>query len=180
MKMITPDYLNRAELWLLMTMLAYFLVNGAQLFETAVLIPRWSAKPPASLSVLQGPYAPDLKTFWVVAHSLHEMTFLVAIGLCWQISPVRNALLFIFAAHFLIRLWTLGYFAPNIMNFQQANIDGVSTQLPLAVGKWRRLNYIRVTLFLLLSVAVAVVHWKLKTGQFNTGRTTLPHQIIEP
>ena len=42
---ITESYLSRAELWMTITTLAYFLMNGAQIFETAVLVPKWTANP---------------------------------------------------------------------------------------------------------------------------------------
>jgi len=159
---VTDEYLNRAELWMLLTTLAYFLMNGAQLFETAVLVPKWTAKPPGSLSVLQGPYAPDLKTFWIVAHSIHELSFIAAIIFCWKFPQIRYALLIIFGAHIAIRLWTLGYFAPNIMAFQKADVQLVSTELQAAVARWRNLNYIRVVAFVALSIGVAVIYYKTR------------------
>ena len=162
MKTLTIEYLSRAETWLLITTLAYFLMNGAQLFETAVVIPKWTARPPESLSILQGPYRPDLKTFWIAAHSLHEITFIAAIVLCWQIPQARYALLLIFAMHFLVRLWTIGYFAPNIMNFQKTDIHAASADIRSAVSRWRNLNYIRVAAFLALSLAVAAVYLQVK------------------
>ena len=115
--------------------------------------------------VLQGPYAPDLKTFWVVVHSVHEITFLAAIVCCWQIPPVRYALLLLFAAHFVIRLWTIGYFAPTIMAFQTMSIEPVSAEVQAAVGRWRNLNYIRVAAYVGLSVAVAIVYGQVRNVQ---------------
>lgn len=40
MNLITTAYLCRGETRLLMTTLFYFLMNGAQLFETAVIVPK--------------------------------------------------------------------------------------------------------------------------------------------
>ena len=158
---VTHEYFNRAEFWMLITMLAYFLMNGAQIFETAVTIPKWSANPPASLSVLQGPYAPDLKTFWIVAHSLHELTFIAAIILSWKLPQVRYALLVIFGLHFGVRVWTIGYFAPNMMAFQKLDVTTLSSEVQAAVIKWRNLNYVRVGAFLALSVGVAVLYYRM-------------------
>lgn len=154
---LTHDYLARAEFYMALTTLAYFLMNGAQLFETAVLIPKWTANPPASLSVLQGPYAPDLKTFWIVAHSIHELTFMASIGFCWQLPSIRSELLLIFGLHIALRLWTLSYFAPQIMAFQKVDTALASSEIQAAVKRWRQLNYLRVAAFVGLSVWTALL-----------------------
>src|SRR5690606_7055986 len=119
MEQLTAHYLTRAEIGLFITTLAYFMMNGAQLFETTVIIPKWTASPPESLAMLGGKYGFDLKTFWIVTHSLHEITFLLALIFCWKIDPVRNWLLFLFFLHVAVRAWTLLYFAPNIVEFQK-------------------------------------------------------------
>jgi hypothetical protein len=116
MESATASDLTRAEIWLCITILTYFLMNGAQIFETFVLVPKWTAAPPESFGILKGM---DLKTFWIVVHSIHEITFVLAILFCWKIAPVRNGLLFLFAIHFAVRVWTLSFFAPNIMDFQK-------------------------------------------------------------
>lgn len=162
MNILHPAYFNRAELWLLISTLGYFLLNGAQLFETAVLVPKWSSRSPQSLSVLQGEFAPDLKTFWIIAHSLHELTFIAAIVCCWQLTGVRNSLLVIFGLHFAVRLWTIGYFAPQLMGFQKMDVTQVSDHLTAAVLRWKNLNYFRVLLFMALSVWFAWVYVQLK------------------
>ncbi len=60
-------------------MLAYFLLNGAQLFETFVLVPKWTDGPPESFVCFCAPHGIDLKTFGIVAHSVHEVTFILAL-----------------------------------------------------------------------------------------------------
>ena len=51
MENITRDYLAKAEIWLFITTLIYFLMNGAQIFETAVLVPKWTVSPPQSFGL---------------------------------------------------------------------------------------------------------------------------------
>lgn len=163
MNTITTSYIARAETWLLITTLAYFLLNGAQLFETAVLVPRWSSNPPQSLHYFKAPYDLDLKTFWIVAHSVHEITFILAIVFCWHILPVRNGLLLLFAIHFAVRVWTLTYFAPNIIRFQ-AIANGVPAgelDLVAKAAQWRLLNYIRVAVFCAISLGLIPLWYKL-------------------
>jgi len=143
------------ETWLFITTLLYFLMNGAQIFETAVIVPKWSAAPPQSLQMLRGKYAIDLKTFWIVMHSIHEITFLLAIVFCWSIDPVRPWLILLFAIHFAVRVWTLAYFAPAIMAFQKMQGTAkTSIDLHSRAARWRVLNYVRVGIFIAVSLGL--------------------------
>lgn len=155
MNTITDTYLSRAENWLFITTLVYFLMNGAQIFETAVIVPKWTASPPQSFKILQGTYGIDLKTFWIVIHSIHEITFIIAIIFCWKIEPIRNGLLVLFAIHFAVRVWTLMYFAPNIIDFQKiTSLTESASSLIQRVNQWRILNYIRIAIFIAVSIGL--------------------------
>ncbi|ABG59360.1 conserved hypothetical protein [Cytophaga hutchinsonii ATCC 33406] len=155
MHLLTADYLSRAELWLFITTGMYFLMNGAQIFETAVLVPAWSAAPPESFPMLQGKYGIDLKTFWIVIHSIHELTFIAALVFCWKIEPIRTGLLILFAVHFGVRIWTILYFAPNMMDFQKiTSVTDTAADLIQRVNQWRVLNYIRVGIFIAVSIGL--------------------------
>ncbi|MEQ9442915.1 MAG: hypothetical protein RIG62_28005 [Cyclobacteriaceae bacterium] len=98
-----PQRYTRADLWLLLTIAAYFIMNGAQLWETAIMIPAWTQAPPASLIFFQGPYALDFKNFWIVVHSLHEVIFIVALVFNWR-THRRWPLLLLFLAHLGVRI----------------------------------------------------------------------------
>lgn len=165
MNLLVNSELGRAQLALLLTTLVYFAMNGAQIFETAVLIPKWSAAPPESFGLLRGPYALDLKTFWIVAHSVHELTFIAAIVLCWKLE-LRNPLLVLFALHLAVRVWTLAYFAPQIIDFQAiATVTESPVDLTERVQHWRSWNYLRVGIF--LAVSFGMVPLCLRASQLG-------------
>lgn len=152
---MNATYLLKAEIWLVITTLIYFLMNGAQIFETAVIVPKWTSAPPESFQLFRGRYGLDFKKFWIVLHSIHELTFLAAIASCWRVGPVRNGLLVLFAIHFAVRVWTLFYFAPAIIEFQRiANAGGTGELLKSRTTRWRRLNYIRVGAFIAVSLGL--------------------------
>jgi len=162
MNNITAAYLIRAEIWLLLTTFIYFLMNGAQIFETAVIVPRWTASPPESFQLFKGKYGLDLKTFWIVLHSIHELTFIGAIIFCWKLDFLRNWLLVLFTIHFAVRVWTLVYFAPNIIAFQKiSNTSNEGVDLISRTKRWRNLNYLRVGLFIAVSIALIPLYVKL-------------------
>jgi hypothetical protein len=167
MNALTVNILTRAEIWLCITTLIYFLMNGAQIFETFVIVPKWTASPPESLHYFKGKYALDLKTFWIIIHSIHEITFILAIVFCWK-SDIRNPLLLLFAIHFLVRAWTILYFAPTIMEFERmANAENITQNLINKAALWRKLNYIRVGIF--LAVSIGLIPLCMKALNLRTG-----------
>lgn len=162
MENITASYLTRAELWLCITTLIYFLMNGAQIFETLVFVPKWAASPPYNFKLLLDGQGASLKNFWIVFHSLHEITFILAIVFCWKIDPVRNWLLILFAVHFAVRVWTLSYFAPNIIDFQKvAENPALAKDLINRTSLWQTLNYLRVGIFIAVSIGLIPLCIKL-------------------
>lgn len=162
METITATALTRAEFWLCTTTLLYFLMNGAQIFETLVFVPKWTASPPDNFKLLLDGRGVSLKSFWIILHSLHEITFILAIIFCWKIDPIKNWLLVLFAIHFAIRIWTILYFAPNIMDFQKlADMPSQAKDLIKRVLRWQILNYIRVGLFIAVSIGLIPLCVKL-------------------
>ena len=162
MEHITTSYLTRAETWLCITTLIYFLMNGAQIFETLVFVPKWAASPPDNFNLLSDGRGTSLKFFWIIFHSLHEITFLLAIIFCWKIEPVRNWLLILFAIHVCVRVWTLSYFAPNIIDFQRiAESSSPAKDLVSRTSVWQTLNYIRVAIFMAVSIGFVPLFVKL-------------------
>jgi hypothetical protein len=162
MENITVSQLTRAELWLCITTLIYFLMNGAQIFETLVFVPKWTASPPDNFKLLLDGRGMSLKFFWIIFHSLHEITFILAIVFCWKIDPVRNWLLILFAIHFAVRVWTLWFFAQNIMDFQKIAEDpALAKDLISRTSLWQTLNYVRVAIFIAVSIGLIPLCIKL-------------------
>lgn len=162
MESLTTTYATRAEIWLCITTLLYFLMNGAQIFETFVFVPKWTFSPPDNFKLLSDGKGASLKFFWIIFHSLHEIAFILAIIFCWKILPVRNWLLILLVAHIAVRIWTLVYFAPHIIYFQKiAESPVVPENLPSRVSLWQTLNYVRVTLFIIISLGLIPLCIKL-------------------
>jgi hypothetical protein len=155
MSMPSRGYVKRALLWLVTTTAVYLLMNGAQIFETLLIVPAWTAAPPASLGLFQGAYGLDFKAFWIVFHSLHEITFILALAVCWKLKTVRHWLLALLVVHMAVRVWTLAYFAPTIIRFQSISPSpGVDPALIQEAARWRTLNLVRVALFMAVNLAL--------------------------
>lgn len=158
--------LNTPTQWLLWCIMAYFAMNGAQLWETANLVPAWTTAPPASLKFFQSPYGIDLNVFWIVTHSVHEVIFIVALILNWRDKRRRIPMLWLFAAHLGVRVWTILYFAPTIIWFQSLPISPtVDRALVEKATLWRNLNYVRVGLFIIINVCMVFLIRSPKTNQ---------------
>ncbi len=128
-------------------------MNGAQIFETLVFVPKWTDSPPNNFKLLLDGQGTGLKTFWIVFHSIHEITFILAIVFCWEIELIRHWLLILFAIHFAVRIWTVSYFAPNIIRFQKiAETQSKEENLLSKASVWQKLNYLRVSIFMALSI----------------------------
>lgn len=162
MENITSNYLARADIWLCVSTLIYFLMNGAQIFETLVFVPKWTVSPPDNFKLLLDGKGVSLKNFWIGFHSLHEITFILALIFCWKIDPVKNWLLILFAVHIAVRVWTLAFFAPNIIKFQKmAGTQLSSNELISRTSLWQTLNYVRVAIFIAISCGLIPLCIKL-------------------
>ena len=150
------DNQYRANLWLFIATAAYFLMNGAQLWETAIMIPAWTAAPPESLFFFNGPYGLDFKNFWIIVHSSHEVLLILALIFNWPFKKRRNLMLLLLVAHIGVRVWTLQYFAPTIIEFQAIEVeDMINSTLADKASRWRNLNYLRVGLFFIINLGYA-------------------------
>ena len=159
---MASQHLTQGLLWLVTTTALYFLMNGAQIFETALIVPSWTASPPESLGIFQGNHRLDFKEFWIVFHSLHEVTFILALVFCWNIQGVRNWLLVLLSAHIGVRIWTIVYFAPTIFAFQQVPyVPGIDPDLVAKATRWRNLNCLRVAIFMAINLALLPVIFRV-------------------
>lgn len=171
MDALSQNYLDRAETWMIVTTLAYFLMNGAQIFETAVIVPKWTAEPPESFVLFKGKSGLDFKWFWIACHSLHEITFVLALVFCWKLAEIRNWLLLLFILHLAVRIWTLAYFAPKIIGFQNTGIVDNISNIAEKTAQWRNLNYFRVAFFLLISFGLLPICYRVISLKLAMART---------
>jgi hypothetical protein len=135
--------LSNPKFWILLNTVFYFLMNGAAIFETIVIIPQWSKNPPESLLFFRKPYALNLKGFWIGMHSIHEIFFIISIIMSWG-TEYQTPLLIIFIIHMLIRVWTITYFAQKILHFEKvANLEIIvpTDELVADCKKWVSSNF---------------------------------------
>jgi hypothetical protein len=126
---------------------------GGSLYEALVVYPAWSASPPATLALLQGPNSVNSTPFWIPIHVSLEIMLAVALALNWRARARRNLVLLGIGIHMLVRVWTFMYFIPEILAFTSIAPNGpYSGELVACTELWGQLGWIRRALIGLDSV----------------------------
>jgi hypothetical protein len=148
---------------MLWNILIYFLINGSQIFETLVFIPKWTDNAPNNFNLILDKPGVSLKSFWTIFHSIHEIIFIITIIVCWNLPFVKLWLIILFTLHFAVRVWTILYFAPAIIRFQKIATESESddNRISEMVLRWKQLNALRVILFILISLALVPLYFTL-------------------
>jgi hypothetical protein len=134
-------------LWLYAVMAS--VVFGASVYETLVVHPAWSRKPPESLRGFVGTPVSrmNIAVFWKAAAPLYSLGALAALGLAFLAGSQGVALMVSTACAVVAVGWTLVYFRPNIDRFLgTAGGDTPTERLQIEVRLWIRLNWIRTGL----------------------------------
>ena len=125
------------------------LVFGASVYETLVVHPAWSRKPPESFRGFVGTPVSrmNIAVFWVPVAPLYALSALAALGLAFRTGSQGVALTVSAACAVAGVAWTLVYFRPTIQRFLEAEGGNASPErLQIEVHRWIRLNWIRVGL----------------------------------
>lgn len=156
--MFSTNYYLRANLWLIITIVLYAMVNGAGYWETFNVVPLLASDPPLSFHIFQGPYGLRYEKFWIIIHTVHEISFILAIWLNWKITKRRYLLFIAFGAHILLRIWTLLYFAPVLNGFWDYP---VGTKIDIALQQqtesWKNWNLLRVFLYSTVNIGILAI-----------------------
>jgi hypothetical protein len=134
-------------LWFYAVMVS--LVFGASVYETLVVHPAWSRKPPESFRGFVGTPVSrmNIPAFWVPVAPLYALSALAALGLAFRAGSQGVALIVSTACAVAGVAWTLVYFRPTIERFLEAGGGNTPTErLQIEAHRWIRLNWIRVGL----------------------------------
>ena len=150
-------------LWLYAVMAS--VVLGASVYESLVVHPAWSRKPPESFVGFMG--APvsrmNIPAFWIPAAPLYALTGIGALAVAlWAGSP-PVPLIVSAACAVSVVVWTVVYFRPTIGRFlESGGGDAPAEHLQSDVRRWILLNWIRVAM-------VAVSWWGALTATAAQG-----------
>ena len=145
--------LYATALWLYAVMAS--LVLGASLYESLVVHPAWSRKPPESFVGFVG--APisrmNIPAFWVPVAPLYALSSLGALAAALWAGSLTMPLAVSAACAVSGVVWTLVYFRPTIGRFLETGGGNTpAKRLQSEARRWILLNWIRVAM-------VAVSWW---------------------
>lgn len=133
---------------ILSTGLAGLLANiglGGGIYEHGVVDPAWPRRPEI---VQPGKGGISRARFWIPAHTVFEVSLLVALYLGWSDANVRTALLVALAAHVIMRVWSAFDMIPKALAFEKAEtVDEADAR------HWIHRSLMRLPLALLTSLA---------------------------
>lgn len=125
------------------------LVFGASMYETLVVHPAWSRKPPDSFRAFMGEPVGrmNIAGFWKVVAPLYALSALAALGLGVGAGNPGRALIVSATCAVLTVAWTLVYFRPTIERFLLTGGGGAPAErLQAEARRWIGLNWLRTAL----------------------------------
>ncbi|MEO6131926.1 MAG: hypothetical protein ABIQ02_08755 [Saprospiraceae bacterium] len=140
------------NLLLILASICFIIVIGGAVYEHIVIVPAWSAAPPASLSMYQGKYGINPAPFWMM---IHPITLLLLIGSLitnWKNNRKKN-ILFVLVSYFAVLVITSIYFVPELLSITQTPYqDTVDTSLVHRASMWEMLSLVRLAFLVVLAI----------------------------
>jgi hypothetical protein len=134
--------------------LSFIIVIGGAVYEHMAVVPRWSAAPPSSLAMFQGPYGLNPAPFWQIIHPITLLFFIAALISNWK-TLRRKLILVVFGGYFLILIITAIYFVPELISVTgTAFSETVDADLTRRAGQWETLSLVRLIFLLGLAITL--------------------------
>jgi hypothetical protein len=126
------------------TCLLLSIVTGGAVYEHMVVVPKWSAAPPASLSMLQGPYGLDAAPFWQTIHPITLLFFIITLIISWK-TPRRKNVLIAMGFYVAVLAVTAIYFVPELISIVTTPYsDTIDAALTKRAKLWEMLSIVRL------------------------------------
>lgn len=132
--------------------LSFAVVIGGAIYEHMAVVPRWSAAPPASLSMFQGKYGLDPTPFWKTIHPV-TLLLLTASIILFRKTGSMPYLLTTTTGYVIVLIITFVFFVPELIAITGApyseNIDGSLTK---RAKQWEILSLVRLSFLIALAI----------------------------
>lgn len=146
-----------ANVSLLFACLSTALMLGGGVYESLVIMPQWSVRPPASFAIVQPRTGVPLQRFWIPVHILITIGIVASLITNWKYPDRRAFVIVALSSYALMRAWSFAYFIPEMLRFQKVPIDQPQTAALLdRVRAWTRLTWLREPLDLVTQVSLLI------------------------
>ncbi|MEP6793419.1 MAG: hypothetical protein ABJB16_03770 [Saprospiraceae bacterium] len=126
-------------------------VFGGGVYEHVVLVPRWSAAPPSSLLMFNGPFGIQGEDFWIPIHPI-TLFFLGGALIANWYSNRRRKILIVMGGYIVILVMTFGFFVPELITLIGTPYhDHVDPELVRRASTWETLSLIRLSVIAILA-----------------------------
>jgi len=144
----------RKDLLYALCCLAFAIIIGAAVYEHLIVVPRWTAAPPVSLAMFQGPYGLKPELFWKLIHPVNMLLFGLALLTHWK-SARRKPLLIVLSAYITILAITAVYFVPELIAITTTPISNIpDPELTRRASLWEVLSHVRLGVLVILSLVL--------------------------
>jgi hypothetical protein len=145
---------------------------GGGLFEHIVLMPQWSASPPASFSIIQPGTGVPLQRFWIPVHTAITIFLLLSLILTWREIKVRRLLIIGLVSYIVMRVWSGLFFIREMLEFQKIPLDAPpSAELSARVAAWTFWSWFREPLDILSFVCFLLALYQAREHKDVIART---------
>jgi hypothetical protein len=143
--------MNLKDLLYSFTCLSFTVIIGAAVYEHLAVVPRWTAAPPASLSMFTGEYGLNAGAFWMPIHPITLLLLIATLISSWKTERRKNVLITL-VSYVGILIITAIYFVPELMKITGTPFsDTVDTSLTSRANLWEKLSILRLLMLIVLS-----------------------------
>jgi hypothetical protein len=128
--------------------IAFVAIIGAAVYEHLTMVPKWSAAPPASLSMFQGVHGLNSAPFWIPIHPVTLVLLIVALIVHFR-TPRKKSILISLGIYVVILITTFIYFVPELMAILHTPFAmTVDAGLQSRAERWEVLSLVRLAVLL--------------------------------
>ncbi len=134
--------------------LSFAVVVGAAIYEHIAVVPRWSAAPPASLSMFQGKYGLHPTPFWVAIHPV-TLVLLTATIVLFRKTGSKPYLLITTAGYMVVLVITFAFFVPELIAITGGPYsENIDDSLTKRAKQWEVLSLVRLSFLIILAIII--------------------------
>ena len=138
------------------TCLAFAIIIGGAVYEHLNVVPKWSAGPPASLTMFQGEYGLKPELFWMLIHPVNILLFIITLILHWR-SPRRKNIVIVLSTYVVILIITSVFFVPELISITSSAISATPDEgLTRRAKLWEILSIVRLVVLAVLAIILFI------------------------
>ncbi|TDH24560.1 hypothetical protein EXU57_14555 [Segetibacter sp. 3557_3] len=134
--------------------LAFTIIIGGAVYEHLNVVPRWTAGPPASLSMFQGKYGLNPALFWKIIHPVNLLLFALNLVFHWR-SERRRTLLLVLSSYIVILIITAVFFVPELISITTASYAQITNaELTRRAATWETLSIVHLVILIVMALGL--------------------------